>query len=462
MRILTKRTLFFAMGLCLLVSCDWKGGDGGKGDAGTVNEPEWIMTKLFGVAGQYIHTSAMTTDSDGNVYISGVTGTGFGGQTLKGLDDAFVIKLNADSTVAWVRLLGAAGAGTGSTGVGVDGSGNVYICGGTGGSLGGKTLKGVTDMFFAKYDRNGNFQWVNTHGASNLYFELQAMVTGSDGQCYATGYTNEKNSFIYRLWYAECHPDGSFGTVFSMDSYPYIGEVQAGGYFITLAPNDYVYILGNSNGPIVTDYERTITEIETFILKIKVNRGALVSLPAGVSYPFPASGEESNSCYGITADTEGSMYVSVYQSHGEYDETGVYDMYYDRSLVKKFNFDFTTAWTVALDNVGINNFETRPSNITVSADGSIYVCGTTSGSLNGETFSGSSNTFLAKFNASGTRQWTRLSGDATDYVHVATNKWGNIFMSGITMGSYDGIPRVGTKDSFVVKYSSNGKLMKRK
>jgi hypothetical protein len=399
----------------------------------------------------------------GCVYISGCAFAGFEGQSLNGTTDAFVCKLNEDSTVAWVRLLGASGAYTNATGVGVDLSGNVYISGITSGSLPGKTLKGKSDLYFAKYDSAGTIQWVTTHGAVNQYFSLNAMVTNGEGQCFATGSVNQDRSSEYKFWYVECDATGTLQTMFSLSSFPTISEAFACGSYITLAPDNYVYILGSSNGPIMSDYSEPVLEAGRFILKMKVNRGVLVSLPAGLYYPFVDSGLIRYSCDGIASDADGNMYITAQQTHGEYDATGVYDDIYNYSMVRKLKSDFTTEWTKPIDIQDVNSFVTRSYNITTGVGGSVYVCGSTGGALNGEQYNSSDGekVFLMKFNATGERQWTRLSGSSANAVAAAVNSWGNIFMTGVTYYSYEGVNEIGVNDSFVVKYSAQGAIMKK-
>ena len=48
--------------------------------------------------------------------------------------------------------------------------------------------------------------------------------------------------------------------------------------------------------------------------------------------------------------------------------------------------------------------------LTTGLDGSIYVSGETSGSLDGQTYSGGTDTFLTKYSTDGTKVWTKLMG----------------------------------------------------
>ena len=97
--------------------------------------------------------------------------------------------------------------------------------------------------------------------------------------------------------------------------------------------------------------------------------------------------------------------------------------------------------------------------VAVYGSDSIYVTGYTSGALDGETNAGGSDIFLMKYNSSGTKQWTRLLGTASSDVgwSVAVDGSGNVYVAGTTEGDLDGQTNSGgTYDTFLTKYNSSG------
>jgi len=99
---------------------------------------------------------ALTTGSDGAIYMAGYTHGFLDGQTfIGGVTDAFLTKYDANGNKVWTRLLGS-----GSTDIakalttGSDGA--IYMAGYTEGSLDGRTNSGIMDAFLTKYDANGN------------------------------------------------------------------------------------------------------------------------------------------------------------------------------------------------------------------------------------------------------------------------------------------------------------------
>lgn len=92
----------------------------------------------------------VATDSIGNVYISGYTDGSLGGAN-QGANDAWVAKYNSAGALVWQKQLGTS-AGDYSKGVATDSNSNVYISGLTFDSLGGAN-QGLDDAWVAKYSQ---------------------------------------------------------------------------------------------------------------------------------------------------------------------------------------------------------------------------------------------------------------------------------------------------------------------
>ena len=67
------------------------------------NIRDW--TRIIGTVGEDVRY-ALTTGSDGSIYIAGYTSGDLDEQTNSGEYDAFISKFNPDGTIDWTRLLG--------------------------------------------------------------------------------------------------------------------------------------------------------------------------------------------------------------------------------------------------------------------------------------------------------------------------------------------------------------------
>jgi len=104
--------------------------------------------------------------------------------------------------------------------------------------------------------------------------------------------------------------------------------------------------------------------------------------------------------------------------------------------------------------------------MTTGPDGSVYICGYTEASLDGQTFSGRADAFLTKFNPDGTKEWTRLIGSSghEEAKSISVSSDGSVYVAGIT-GSNSGSPsdpldgqanQGGGADGFLAKFDSRG------
>jgi chitodextrinase len=110
--------------------------------------------------------------------------------------------------------------------------------------------------------------------------------------------------------------------------------------------------------------------------------------------------------------------------------------------------------------------------VAVDNSGNVYVTGWTAGALDGLANPGGADVFLAKFNSSGVKQWTRLLGttgvvqpdagmDFGNYgLNVAVDSTrGYVYVTGYTMAAMDGQGFVGGRDIFLVRYDLDGSNM---
>ena len=162
------------------------------------------------------------------------------------------------------------------------------------------------------------------------------------------------------------------------------------------------------------------------------------------SYEYPG---------GLTTGVDGSIYVSG-ETGGPLD--GQTNDGRNAVFIAKFNPDGTKEWTQLLGSSDSIN----AGGLTTGADGSMYLAGTTSGSMDGQANSGDLDAFVTKFSPGGEKEWTRLLGSSSreNAYGITTGADGALYVCGYTegSGSLDGQTLVGWTDAFIAKFSPEG------
>jgi len=185
---------------------------------------KWFRT-AGGANGDYAW--GISTDRTNFLYVAGeIEGTTpivFSGSsvTLQGAgdNDIFVSKWDLDGNVVWAKREGTSKSEK-ALAVTNDNSGNVYVCGyfTDNGNFNGAALPGYggRDIFIAKYDAQGTFQWVQKAGGSGRD-EAKSVKTDNNGNLYVCGMFSGSASF-------------GGNTVSSADNYQdsYIAKLSAG------------------------------------------------------------------------------------------------------------------------------------------------------------------------------------------------------------------------------------------
>ena len=129
-------------------------------------------TKQLG-SSEIEYAYSVTTDSSGNIYVTGNTqgdldgNTNSGGEcpsligTISGIkilcNDIFLVKYNSSGTKQWTKLLGTSKNDFANS-VTTDSSDNIYVTGYTNGDLDGNTNSGKDDIFLVKFNSSGTKQ----------------------------------------------------------------------------------------------------------------------------------------------------------------------------------------------------------------------------------------------------------------------------------------------------------------
>ncbi len=292
-------------------------------------------TFLGGTGNDY--GQALTTGTDGTIYVTGYTFGNFDGQTNAGYADAFVSKYTSDGTKAWTTFLGGTSFDYGSAlTTGTDGA--IYVSGRTWSSFDGQTNAGGTDAFLTKYAADGTKAWTKFLGGTGDE-DARALTTGTDGAIYVGGYTTS-----------------------SFD-----GQTNAGGA-----------------DAFVTKYAADGTKAWTKLL----------------------GGTDADYGNALTTGTDGSIYVSGSTNNSFDGQTNAGGL---DAFVTKYAADGTKAWTQLLGETS----EDVGNALTSGTDSAIYVGGRTYSSFDGQTNAGLNDVFISKFAFADTTAPTATATTAT-------------------------------------------------
>lgn len=332
----------------------------------------------------------VATDSNGNVYITGYTEGSLAGPNNAGID-AWVAKYDSSGKLLWKQQLGLFGPRVTFVSVATDSLGNVYVSGGTDGSLAGAS-QGKYDALVVKYNSSGNLVWKRQLGTSDDE-GASAVATDNLGNVYISGDTR-----------------GSLARTNNVDAEGYVRNDAWVAKYTSSGDLLWKRQLGSSND----DYSN-----------------------------------------GAATDSNGNIYISGYTSGAL---AGTNNAGED-AWVAKYNSSGDLLWKQQLGLFGSFVFS---YDVATDRFGNVYLCGMTSGSLGGDDL-GREDAWVAKYNTSGTLVWKQQIGTSKydTAKGVATDSNGNVYISGMTLGSLGG-PYKGMSDAWVAKYSNNGALMWKK
>lgn len=136
----------------------------------------------------YIDSDALDIDSHGNIYVTGVSNDDM---DADGSVHIFVAKYDPDGNLIWIYRLRASDGNTtransNDSDIAVDHEGNSYITATTNGNFVCPIAQG-NDVTIAKLDTDGNLLWIKQFCLSVYYYSTAIAVDGL-GNSYITGY----------------------------------------------------------------------------------------------------------------------------------------------------------------------------------------------------------------------------------------------------------------------------------
>lgn len=425
-----------------------------------------------------VNHQAMTTDNQGNLYITGsFTGTlTVGNTTLSsaGENDIFIVKYNANGAILWaIRARGNRDDVT--SGITTDNQGNIYISGTYKSSFlifdeqnrvvlfNPNPSKEVP--FIAKYNSSGSIVWARQGQLSG----------GSYDYIYNATISADDNGFVYMAgtFKSEYLRFGNH----TLNGDTYYHDHHYHHYVVKYSPSgDSEWIRGSSkvwigyprNVHVSTDYQNNIYLTGRFLGSISFNQETVASNGTthddlflvkytpngGVSWMVRAGGQRSETVTKPTIDLNGDVYLSGEFSNRmtfdnspvQLDVSGQTDVF----LAKFSGSSGVLLW--ARNGESNTNSSELKGGTAVDPEGNVYLYGTFTGPFikfneltipSTDIFSSAYDIFLAKFTSDGNiLDIESYGGRYNDWaVNIAHDNFGNAYLLGkyeesITFGNF--------------------------
>jgi hypothetical protein len=401
----------------------------------SAQSPNWQWVNSYG---EWNTDSAndMVTDPMGNIYTTGTIGSSvnFGSTYLDGANGgAFIAKHYPDGSLAW-----AVNCGNNGYGIALDTDNNVYVVGDFEGTkvFGINTLvsAGITDVFVAKLNGDGEWQWAVRAG-SDTYDYPKKITVDSLGNAYILGMGNNTMYFgdytvtgSWKCYVAKVNAAGVWQWANYHTGVNYNSEMD-----IAIDTNDVVYVTATVFGAVsFGTYSFSSNHFDVLVSKLDT---------AGnfVGY-YRSTGSAPENAEAITIAADGSVYVSGYF----YTQLGspLFGTLVPPALgvntlfIAKLSNEGSWVWVRSAGTGG-----TAQSNkgyaLDTDSEGNVYMTGTFTydGIFGGTTLTsyGSIDLYVASLDNSGNWRWAEHAGcnnDADYGLGISVTGVDNVYVCG--------------------------------
>lgn len=348
----------------------------------------------------------------------------FMGQNLTnaGLSDIFVARITSSGSLVWVVRTGASQDDR-ALSIDVDNTGNIYI----GGQFSGTTTIGTTnltstgqqDVFVAKLDGSGVFQWAVRGGGSGQDV-LSDIAADASGNVTATGHFEQTATFGSNTFTAT----GEDVFVFKVNTSGAFQWSKHGsgpnsdkGIALDTDPSGNIYLTGQFNLNFTYDGNLHSNNLFNAIFLMRLdpqgNEAWFKRIGGGIQNIAYDIYYKSASEVFLTGDFEGSL-VFFPNTNNPVNSVYPYSVF-----VSRLDNQGNMQWTEIL---GSNNRLTAKK-VTAQPSGEVYItgmfeCGFTEAALPFDTGAfysmGYYDVFAAKYGSNGNRQWIKHAGSNGD------------------------------------------------
>ncbi|TNE50413.1 MAG: hypothetical protein EP343_08080 [Deltaproteobacteria bacterium] len=404
---------------------------------------QWLWGQIAGSGGSD-YGQAIALDSSGNVYVTGhffslsaSSHATFGSLSVKGKAsnlNMFVAKLNSSGTWQWVKA-GLSSAASYAYAISVDGSGNVYASGYASGNLTfgslSATNQGASDIFVTKLNSSGTFTGLQSYAGTSASHDYSfGIAQDTSGNTYITGYFS--GEFV--LGTNTLTSNGNATDLFVAKVSPtgqWLWARSAGG---TSSDFGYGIAVDNSGSVYITGQ---IYDKATFGNKTLTSQGNsdifVAKLNSSGTWQWVTGGGSNAAEYGwgLKTDSNGNVYVVGNSYTGKFGTLSFTSQGNRDIFVGKLNSSGVWQWVAG----GGGNSSDFGYGIDVDSNNNVYVVGTSETGKFGTlpfTSKGDRDAFVGKLNGSGVWQWvTNAGGNSYDHAYsIARDSNGNLYTTG--------------------------------
>ncbi len=415
-----------------------------------INAQEYEWQWADQVIGNYIQSNSVTVDSQGNSIIAGVfVGTSvFGDIQLHDNNNngkLFIAKKNSNGEWLWVRQSG----GTGSAkvySITTDADDNIYVTGTFTGtiSLGGGEMEsvGAVDLFVAKLNSDGLWQWARRAGGQRIN-RSSAIAIDNEGNIFITGFFSEAGQFgATRLvaarrdiFVAKLNNHGTW-----------MWAIRAGGEAysdwgrgVSVDNEGNAYVTGTINGP--ADFGNFIVDPGFATRGVFV---AKLNSEGEWQWVATAGSQSQDYVYDIVVDNQGNIYTAgiffEYCYFGDIYIEGPVAMGTHNVYVAKLNNDGEWLWVRRA--AGLRYRFNDCQSISIDNSGDLYITGYFNISADFGRFTlfsqGDRDIFIAKLSSEGEWLWAKRAGGPqrnTVVSKIAVDNAYNVYITGNLIGT---------------------------
>ncbi|TGN20452.1 SBBP repeat-containing protein [Leptospira idonii] len=407
---------------------------------------EW--TRFLGASSVNTDTKASATDRFGNTYFAGTTSGSLGGEPMIGSNyNYYVAKYDSGGNRVWIRLMGSTVVSSlYCDSIHVDAFGDILVAGSGGGDLNGESGSG-DGYVLIKMNSAGSVLWTRIYRTPS---ETLGLSTASDpqGNVYITGNTEEqlldgesalggRNLFFVKY-------DRNGNKLWSR----LIGNAAVGayGYGISFEPvSGTILVLGETGG------SGTLAGVslpgglsDSIVMSFRPDNGALIwASVLGVS-------GGTTQMRGISADRKGSIYIAGNTLNPLDGQTVSGN---NVQVLSKYNSAGVRLWTRLLGAGGTTNtaatgvYADNSGHIYTAG----YTSGSLNGvAINGTKdavltkYDSEGNLIWVRLSGA---SLVDVEGRG-----LSSDIYGTLYVTGITNGNFDGQVRSGIQDAFLIKY----------